>query len=187
MEYDALNRPTKQVDALGGVSSTSYDQMETLRLPSMHWAAHGICLRLQKSIISMTNALGGVFSYAYDAVDNVIRTTDEANRTFQYAFDSLNRLTKVTDPLGGVESFGYDATDQSCLPYRSAGSPKFSRVRCPGSFIENRWCSGEITQYSYDRVGNLIQKTDPLGRQTKWVFDDWTESSKRSIHSVNLH
>ena len=55
----------------------------------------------------MTDPLGHVVSYGYDAVGNRISQTKADGTVISYGFDAVNRLTSITYP-GGAISYGYD-------------------------------------------------------------------------------
>ena len=48
------------------------------------------------------NALGFRTTSVYDDGGNVLRTIDQAAKTYTYTYDNLDRQITVTDPGGGV-------------------------------------------------------------------------------------
>ena len=122
----------------------------------------------------------------YDAVGNVVQTTDALGNVTTYEYDSLGRQTKVIepDPDTGLSttnsptiSTAYDA-DGNVLTQTDALLNVTSYVydavgRKTEEDRTNPAGSGAptVTYYAYDSAGNLASVTDPLGRITSYQYD----------------
>jgi YD repeat-containing protein len=62
---------------------------------------------------TITDALGNVSTYAYDAAGNKISETDPLGNTTTYSYDASGNLLTITDPLGNVSTNTYDAAGSS--------------------------------------------------------------------------
>ncbi|MGH2459982.1 MAG: RHS repeat-associated core domain-containing protein, partial [Chloroflexota bacterium] len=141
---------------------------------------------------SVTDALGRVTSYTYDALGNVTSVTRLAGTsgavTTTMTYDpTFNQLTSITDPLNHTTSFGYDSagnlttvTDplshQTTLTYNAAGEP-LTTTDPLGHTIQFAYDGGDLASVTdplgntstrfVDAVGRLVSTTDPLGRHTR--------------------
>ena len=53
----------------------------------------------------MTDALGNVTQYEYDASGNLLRLTFADGTSVSYIYDALGRQTSMTNPKGGVTKY----------------------------------------------------------------------------------
>ena len=144
---------------------------------------HAICYGYDNRyrLATITDALGGLQTNAYDLVGNRIAVTDQLGRWTDYHYDALDRLTSITlpavnDPNGAPEptttQLDYDAagnlrdiTDElgRVTEYRYDGANRRATV------IDAK---GEPTTMAYDHAGNVTSVTDALGRRTDFHYDD---------------
>ena len=89
--YDKLNRMTKIVDPLEGVSSYEYDK--------------------DGNITKQIDPNGGETTYTYDAIGRIIKIEDELGEN-SYTYDAVGNLIKTTRPNGTVEERVYDTAYQ---------------------------------------------------------------------------
>jgi RHS repeat-associated protein len=108
----------------------------------------------------------------YDAVGNIVKTTDAEGRETKYEYDALNRLTQVTDALNGVTKYTYDNRD-NVLSVRDAntGTTNYTYDRRDNltSIIRPL---GEITSFVYDERGYLVEQTDANGDRIAYEYND---------------
>jgi RHS repeat-associated protein len=131
-EYDAAHRQTKEIDPLGNMAQTSYNESdgvtattdENNKVTQYFFDDRGLQTKIDqqfdtspaKSIVTLTNydALGNVSSIVsprgYDSRNGVPPFTEYVT---SYAYDALNRLTKTTLPKATAEAqaFTYQAYD----------------------------------------------------------------------------
>ena len=105
----------------------------------------------------MTDPLGGVTAYQYDASGNLTQQTDALGHVTIYTYDAnSNKLseTKARTITNGLESlltsYQYDAQNR---------------------VIKTTYADGSTTQIAYDRIGKQSVTTDQLGRQTSYQYD----------------
>ncbi|MGC9083918.1 MAG: DUF6531 domain-containing protein, partial [Anaerolineae bacterium] len=148
--YDAANRLIAVTDALSRTTAYAYD--------------------LDNHLIAVMDAAGKVTRYEYDLLGR--RTAEirnfregeppssDVNVTTRYAYDPAGNLVKVTDPNGIATGYEYDALNRLTAEIRNCrpGEP-------PGPDVN------VVTRYEYDRVGNLVKRTDPNGHATRLVYD----------------
>lgn len=99
---------------------------------------------------------GGPITYGYDALNRITSGNyGIAQQSFQY--DSADRLTQtsVADSTGTrTSTLTYDAADQL-----------LSLTQVQGSKLLKKW------QFSYDAVGDRVQRTDQSGAVTSYGYD----------------
>jgi RHS repeat-associated protein len=130
---------------------------------------------------------------SYDAIGQVLTTTDPDNNVTQYAYDSAGRRTQVTNALSQVTTFGYDAAgnqtsvkdaNNNTTTYTYDNANRRTQVTYPdGKFETTAYdalgrvtartdAKGLTTQYGYDPLGRLTSVTDALGQITSYVYDE---------------
>lgn len=130
-EYDDRGNIIKSTDRLGGVKRMEYDPVFS-------------------KLTRMTDELGRVTTFAYDARGNMTSRTDALGRTTSYTYDSFGQLTKTTDPLGHARTMEYDAQ---------------------GNLTAVKDALGNRSTFEYDDIGRLTAVVDPLGRRSTFVYD----------------
>ncbi|ROU08292.1 putative Ig domain-containing protein, partial [Lysobacter enzymogenes] len=112
--------------------------------------------RLGRQIGTFQTVLGREQSVrqAYDAFGRTISTTDALGRVVTTVYDTANRTTTVTTPEGvAVKTF-----------FNRHGQQIKVAAPLPGGGTAE-------TSYVYDRDGNLLSSTDPLGRTASNEYD----------------
>jgi len=131
--YDGAHQLTSGVDRNGhAFVSNSYDSLTSGR------------------VISQTDALGNLTTFAYYPAGGTTIVTDPRGATTTYTYDSNLRLTSVRDALSETTSYTYDNQGNRL----TATDP-----------------NGHTTTYTYDSHGNMLTRTDPLGNVTTWTYD----------------
>ena len=64
------------------------------------------------NLTTITNTVGRVISFAYNANNCLTNITDPLGRTVRFAYDANTNLISVTDTRGGLTQFGYDQYHQ---------------------------------------------------------------------------
>jgi RHS repeat-associated protein len=114
-------------------------------------------------------------TYEYDWAYNLIALTDPNKHTTEYTYDSKgNRLSEI-DPNGHETKWTYNSTHD----VESITTPKGMKTEFgPNEAGDVEWIfregPGEVyqeTSMEYDKYGDLISRTDPLGRKTTYTYD----------------
>jgi RHS repeat-associated protein len=96
IEYDALNRPIKITDALGGVIEKVYDDRDNLI--ELKDPKNGITqyqFNKNNQLTQITRPMGELSLFTYDAVGNKSSAIDANNQKIEYQYDALNQLIQV--------------------------------------------------------------------------------------------
>lgn len=148
-------------------------------------------------LATITDATGRVTTFAYDANgklaaitdpagstyamavagNRLLRATDPAGGTWGFSYDGQGFLTARTDPRGFTTTYGYD--DQHRVSTATDPEGRVRRIDYPVLGTEATKTAlvtekdGSLWRYTYDSVkGDLIEKEDPLGGVTKYVYND---------------
>lgn len=179
-------------------------------------------------VSSATDSAGRVVNYVYSGTGTLTAVQDVGGEMTLFAYDSRGRMIRKTDPNDAVTRNVYDAQDRVTSQTDPAGrvtkleylgSPSGSKVKVTdrdgvvsmklfNNFIpisETRGYGtskaatvtmahnergqlrrlidplGRVTKYRYDDAGNQIEVEDALGGVTKTTFD----SAKRPIQTVS--
>ncbi len=134
-------------------------------------------------------------AYEYDILGNVIQEKKYQNpQTRESAvgkvlvlykeYDKSSRLVRVSDSLGGEISYGYDELGQKIWEKKKISGETFlltryvyempERISRMEEFSVTKEGKAEklaITQYTYDKTGNLIKITTPKGNEILREYD----------------
>ena len=110
-------------------------------------------------------------SYTYDHKDQIIRTTFDDGTFIEAEYDEFGRVIAETNQLGQTRTTQYNDRGQ------------MTSVTLPE--IADPLNGGQLTspsyEYSYDAQGNMVQLTDPLGRDTRFTFDSRGRQLSRTL------
>lgn len=166
--YNSAGRLTDQANALRETLSFGFDVANNIRtttaarkVPS--FSSGTLSGGISGSFLSTTgydNAVGlpasikgnngQVVTLKYDAVGNVLQTTDAAGRVTAFTYDEANRLSTQTNPDGGVTTYTYN-------PAGFLGSIKDPR--------------GLTTSYTYNGFGDVLSVTSPDTGSASYTYD----------------
>jgi RHS repeat-associated protein len=168
--YDALNNLTEVVDPRGFVTSFEYNG--ALVTSSTDALGNTITFSYTTAVDTpqpegllktITDPLGRVTFFTYDALGQIETMTDAAGNSWAYSYDDCGRLTALEDPLGRVSRSEYDAIGRLIRVIQNYA---------PGYSQNEQNVFNITTEFDYDEVGNLLNVTDSLGRVTAYEHDD---------------
>jgi RHS repeat-associated protein len=159
MTYDAFGNLLKRADALGRVTTQTWDAMNDLT--------------------SVTDPLGVITTLTYDANGNLLTrsrpltgSSSVQNYTYQYS-DSTHPgdVTGIVDPDGKTSKYTYDTDGNPITATDPLGhTTKFS-YNVIGLLTSLTDARGKITTYAYDLFGDPTVTTDPLGHKVARTYD----------------
>ncbi|MDO8392222.1 MAG: RHS repeat-associated core domain-containing protein [Actinomycetota bacterium] len=166
---------THTVDGAGNVTTAAYDRLgrQTTITAPVYTQPGSNPATLQPTEVR-----------SYDAVGNLIASTDRRGSITDYEFDSLNRATRQTAPAANVgdpravSTVTYGDTGLVLARTDAQGSvtdygyDKLGRVRTVTEHVtDNGVVQALVTTNDYDGAGNQISSTDPTGATTTAVYD----------------
>ena len=187
--FDGANQLAKVIDPEGFVNTFKYDaagnQVEQHifmvtspdRIVRMEYnRANKLSARVEPD--------GARTEIRYDGAGNKIQEKRFANtsapRTMAYAYDLDNRLVRFTDVDGTVSTFGYDgANNRLSEVVSNPADPNGVRATFYQYDLNNRRITETfdpnglniVLRNAYDKLGNLVAKTDGNGHTTSFAFD----------------
>ncbi|MBB5881286.1 RHS repeat-associated protein [Xanthomonas arboricola] len=168
-EYDPLNRLSRTLQDVAGIKASTtfdYDALDNLTKVT---DPKGLDTKYEYNgfgdLVKLTSPDTGVTSYTYDSAGNRATQTDARGNTTAYGYDALNRLTKVTYPTTSLNvTYTYDVTQTAC-----ASGETFSIGR-----LTKMQDGGAITQYCYNRFGDLVRKVQTSNGKALVLRYDYT-------------
>ncbi len=108
----------------------------------------------------------------YDAMGRVLAKTDPLSHSTEYRYDSLGELTKVIDPLGHTTLYAY--TEQGERRSQQDANQHQTTFRIDaftGRDIGRVLPDGSTETRTNDVAGQVLTRTDFLGRTTRYAYD----------------
>jgi RHS repeat-associated protein len=172
MVYDSYGDLLTSTDPLGHTKTNVYD------------AGH--------NLTSVTDPLGKITSYTYDSNGNQTSVTypksaTSTNTKSSTAYNQFSEPISTTDELGNVRTFIYDVNYNPLSVSDSAGTLA-SFIFNPNGTLETGAIGYNITaspsmasHFGYDSAGNLISRTDALGRTTSYTYNNLGQKVSMTI------
>jgi len=154
--YDLMSNLVAQTDGEGNVTNYEYDTFDRLTKTIYPVPDTGVA-RLEER-------------FEYDAVGNLKKRIDTANRQTQYNYDNAYRLTNSVDALNQVTQFQYNPRSQMVKVIDAKGQNyDFTYDPLGRQLTQTR--DGATMTYQYDLVGNRTRRTDYKGDLTRYTYD----------------
>lgn len=157
---NSLGQPTQVTDANGIVFAFVYGPLGRL--------------------MSATVDPGGkqaVWSFQYDAMDQITQVTLPNNVVLTFAYNAARRLTSITNGANEKIEYAYDkAGDITKIDVKSSDGAIVVQMRGIydelGRILKNIGADNQETQLAYDNVDNITQIVDPRSNVYGNEFDD---------------
>ncbi len=170
LEYDLAGNKVKETDELGVVTRFIYDPMNRLVEQRLEMRAgegpdlvRTFAYNALGWMTSSTDAKGAASTKSYDALGRVVSSTDlnGAAAWMEYGPKSGGTLfeSSASKPMRATDARGY----QTEYEYDAMVRPTRQRAQYGGGTA--------TSEFLYDKAGNLLQETDPLGRSTAHAYD----------------
>jgi len=186
--YDATGLPTTFVDSMGPLAaftSSEHGLPETVT----DVAGNTVFLGYDGSgdLTSRTDRLGRVTTYGYDGAGLKKTMTDPRGGTTNYIYDYDLRPAGYHGPLGfgPLELFNQSGTVQSTRIDGSSQQVVFL-YDADDHVKETDNTDGTFTTQTADFRGNLLTKTDELGRVTRYEYDLAGQLSKTTYPDLTF-
>jgi len=160
MTYDFAGNMVSRADALGNTETSVYDARN-------HLTNH-------------TDARGNATTYVYDVAGNLDRVTRPPSRTTDYTIDGRGLVTSVTDPIGRITRYEYDTAGNrtkvttprgSITTSTYDGGSRLTAMVSPRGNAAGGTPAEHRTEFAYDSLDRLAVATDPLGNVSEHSYD----------------
>ena len=142
-EYNKNGNMSKVTDALGNSTTLTYDHLDR--------------------VVIVTDSLGHSKHFEYDPIGNITKMTDANGNITQYRYSPLGDILEVIDPLGHSTKYDYD---------KMRRLTKLTQNRIIDDAISNiKHEEQQITTYQYNKKGEVISSTSPLGDIINYTYD----------------
>ena len=194
--YSLFGKPLRTVDALGREVMTTYNgqqQVKTRTFPEgnrieyRYDQAHRISqIITHPKPGSSLEALSHHYQYE-DTYNKLSRSTDPLGRSTRFQYDQNGNLTAIRYPTVQGEmpqvTYQYDTHGFRISETDAEGRQNQFSYDASGNMVQSiQDPSGIklITDYGYDKTGNLISQTDPKNHTTVFQYDTERRLIKRT-------
>ena len=197
--YDADGNLLALVNALGEVTSSTFDENgnvvtsvslsgSTVEFLGDAGSPDSVLVDQQASVefeydsagrvIRQTDSNGLTTTFEYDAIGNLLETIEIATIDGQvvenatsFTYDNESRVLTSTDSDGNVTQFVYDAFGNVVETIGANGAETLSEFNDSGLIERREFADGSTIELQYNAIGNLLARTDQLGRVTRFEYD----------------
>jgi RHS repeat-associated protein len=168
--YDELNRQISQTDAIGAISSKTYDANSNLKTVTdgngnlTSYDYNELNQRTDETLL-----LGRSRSYTYTVFGELLTETGP-NGTITHSIDQLGRKTASQGPDQYSMIYGYDANGNLTSQTDSRSITTTFKVNALNQTYEQKTGSFTMTM-SHDTLGNLLSQTDYRGIVSEFTYD----------------
>ncbi len=155
--YDTANRVAEQTDGVGGVTCFYYGSGPTYTSTN----CPGVTPAPQAGETIVVNPRGNKTTYGFDLSYRTTDAKDPLGNTIHYDFDSSNDVTCVTDQRGKKAAYSYDSKGNVTQMIDALNTDASCQLKTGGV----KWT------FTYTARNDIDLETDPLGRQTDYVYD----------------
>ena len=173
-EYDALGRQTAIIDKQGKRTEVSYDPRGLItRQTGPNGEVVSNMYDAAGRLTSQTNTQGGVTSYEYNALGKVVKTVAPNGISTENDYDALGRLVSMSTSEGQRIGVEYDEVGRlTAMTDESGGTTRYEYS--PGGQLSKTIDpKGNVTAYSYDDGGNVTGITLPDQSTISYAYDDF--------------
>ncbi|RLG24215.1 hypothetical protein DRN85_08035 [Methanosarcinales archaeon] len=190
--YEKLGKLQTITDALGNVTTFGYDKNENKNLVTDAEGNSTSYVHDERNLLwKTTDGNGGVTECSYDLNGNYKQIKDARGNTTKYEYDGFDRLVKITYANESSDIFGYDAasnliswknrSDETIYYEYDAlnrlivknrpGDPNITYLYDVAGRVVEVNDGGDVTEYSYDRIGRVSDVHDIENRVVSYEYD----------------
>ncbi|WP_246607519.1 DUF6531 domain-containing protein [Paractinoplanes toevensis] len=163
IEYDDAGNVIKQTSPTGGTTTTSYDDDGRV-----------VAITEPRGNVAGADPADYTTKYGYDQAGNPSTVIDPLGNVTAASYDAINRLTATTDANGRISKYGYDAADRLISvtgPDAPGGQSLIYGYNADGQVIKRTDPLGRTSSLEYDRAGRKTVSTDAIGRRREYAYD----------------
>lgn len=189
--YDEVNRPNSETDPRGGQRQTIYDELNRVaivreQVDATQWVSSTFSYDPSGRLIQEVNPIGAVTHYEYDALGQVITTTNALGYQTINQYDPVGNLLQVRNERGYATTYTYDANDRVTTKTDPLGHQFTNEYDAGGRLITSTDPLSQTTTYEYDAMGNQTAVTNPLGHTATTQYDVLNRPYQRTDAMGNI-
>jgi YD repeat-containing protein len=178
--YDAAGNTVERTDAMGHVSSATYNAFGEVVAATQPGTIGGADVTtvhnydrrgLETSTVQRTDKIYVVRSTQYDAFGRVIRSIDANGNVSQTAYDRLGRVVQTTDAAGGKRSATYDAFDRQLTTTDALNNVTRYAYDTAARGITVTTAENVVTTTLSTRNGQVLSVRDGNANTTSYHYD----------------
>lgn len=150
-EYNAIDKETARVDALGRRTEMVYDN--------------------RGNLLQTRHPDGTVESTVYDEENRAIAKIDRGGRSTLYVHDAAGRVVETHHPDGAIERTQYDRAGRVVASIDGRGNTTTFVYDDAGRLVSTTNALNRTTTMTYRADGAKVSTRDALGRTTKFEYD----------------
>jgi len=151
IEYNAIDKETARIDALGRRTEMTYDN--------------------RGNLLQTRHPDGTTESTVYDAENRAIAKIDRDGRTTMYVHDAAGRVVETHHPDGAIERTRYDRAGRVVASVDARGNTTTFVYDDAGRVVSTTNALNQTTTMTYRADGSKVSVRDALGRTTKFEYD----------------
>ncbi|CAK7027104.1 MAG: hypothetical protein DELT_02619 [Desulfovibrio sp.] len=172
-EYDDDNNRCKEIDPLGGVTSTVWHPL--FRKPTRETFPDGASWEYEYdhlgNLVAVTDPNGGRTEYALNHRGLPQVVTDAEENVYRYGWDKHGLLVHYTNCMGNVTRYSYDAFGNATVIKDALGQEERADYDALGRVTALMLPDGSRRGYVWDRAGRLRTAVDGMDQPTSWDYD----------------
>ena len=164
-------RVTRAFDALGNM---------TLMREETNGAAWRYSYDLFSQVTSSRDPKGQLTTYERDPLNgNLDKLINALGHETWFEYNSRGQVTRRTDPNGLVSDYSYNPQGLvetiTETPPPGGGLTRVTQLSydAAGQLLQSSQPDGVVLDYAYDSRGRLLSLTDNLGQVTRYTYDDY--------------
>ena len=123
----------------------------------------------QRTVIQAKN--GAVFRFQYDAHGNLTRVNEPGGASSAYTYDANGCMLTSNTTHFGSWRYVYDAASRIIETMGEGGIHEQYEYNANGKLAKIKQSNGACISLEYDRFGNPLAISDPLGRTSRYEYD----------------
>jgi YD repeat-containing protein len=168
------------VEMVGGSASSVAGIVTALANAALDQASH-VEFNLDGTIKQVTDPLGALATYAYNAFGELVVQSDPFNAgtaiQTSFAYDRRGQVTtRIVDSAAGgkaiATSYGHDAFGREIILTDANSHVTATAYDRVGRVVSTTDALNNTTFFTYDSRGNLVAVKDALNRITRFVYDN---------------
>ena len=182
--YNKKDQPVAISDANGGRWLREYDQKGNV-IKETDPLKREIKYNYNESglPISITDAKNGIKTLQYDSTGNLLEFRDCSGKSSKWVYDNYGRLVCSENALGHKTEYFYSDENHENIDLLRNANGQLESIKYPDGTIvkyihdaEGRVLvfedsNNQITQFKYNQVGLIVEKTDAKNHKLKYEWD----------------